>query len=189
MSARPGFADLASRSLTTFVGGINPWTNKAMPPRHQTAHLGSTPFATTSTPAAKKKSGPPPGTKYSARVDLTALKIEDNVPLPRHNPTEGKWAEFFADLKPKQAIKCKSELVQAVASAMRKFIKENKKEAEFTVIQQRTITADPGRGIEADDKHGRVWMWPKEEAAASLPPRSRGGVTVGAIRRAAKVAQ
>lgn len=185
MSARPAFANLTTRSLTTFVGGINPWTRKPMPPRHQTAHLGSTPFVQAKAP---KKNGPSVGAKYTGRVDLAALKIEDNVPLPRHMPS-GKYADFFAGLKPKQSVKCKTELVLAIASGMRKYLKEAKLDATLTVIQQSTIAADPENGIEADPKHGRVWLWPKDGDAKSLPPGSRGGVAVGKARRAEKGVQ
>lgn len=189
MNARPAFADSSTRRpITQFAGDTNPWTKQAMP--SATSSLPTSPFSIVGNRTTPKRNGPAPGSsKYRPRVDLSTLKIEHGIPLPMHRKNEGKYADYFAKMQPKDCITCKTDEVTALANAMRKWLKDNNKVDTLAVISVKTIPEDPERGAPADPEHGRVWLWPKGEAPNWMPAKSRGGAILAQQRRAGKAAK
>lgn len=200
MRTRPAIAEVINPAFrTVFAAGINPWTNETMPAAapSSTAHLGSNPFtshgypaaepksaklaavpapARTSTPTAdgtkKRKNGPAPGTLCRGRVDMAALKIEKDVPLPT-TVTTSSYAELFSRMEPKDCITCKPGEVVSIANAMRKWLRDERKIDVLQVVSEKNSPKNP--------EFGHVWMWPKSDFKA-LPPKSRGGVVLGRLR-------
>jgi hypothetical protein len=82
-------------------------------------------------------------------VDPSKLTI-GNDPLPAHRARANKYADLMAKLKPGQCIKCKSDQVGAVASAVKKHIENNR--LDCTV----RLTKNYGDGM------GRVWLMKNE---------------------------
>ncbi|MCA0214773.1 MAG: hypothetical protein LCH79_16540 [Proteobacteria bacterium] len=136
MSARPAFANNPTRARTTFAPGFSsPWSH-LMP--------ASTPFQSK------------PRVRNRPRIDLTTLKIEKDVPPPEGRNIIGKYNDYFSQMAPKDAIKCKPDEVSPIANALRKWIKDKKKDGEFTVLSQ--------KNCDDDLSIGRVWLWPKGES-------------------------
>jgi hypothetical protein len=65
-----------------------------------------------------------------------------------------------------------------IGQALRKYLKENKKDGELTVIV--------AQNREDDRARGGVWAWPKAEIEAVSARVSNPGVATAAKRRAAK---
>lgn len=137
MSARPAFANNPTRARTTFAPGFSsPWSH-LMP-------------ATTTKPEPKTRA------RNRPRIDLATLKIEKNVPPPEGRNIIGKYNEYFSTLAPKDAIKCQPDEVSPIANALRKWIKDKKKDGELIVLSQ--------KNCDDDLSIGRVWLWPKDES-------------------------
>lgn len=126
--------------------------------------------------SATRKGGPGPakGTICRGKVDMAALKIRKNVPLPT-SVTTSSYAERFSMMEPTDCIECKPHEVVSVANAMRKWINEQRKNDSLQVISEKNDPKNP--------EVGHVWLWPKGDLK-SLPPRSRGGVALGNQKRA-----
>lgn len=117
-------------TATTFVNGINPWTQAKQPTR------------TTKMP--KKP------TTSTRRVDPATLEIADD-PLPSVRLITNKYWPIFGKMKVGQNIRCRPDEVQPVANALRKFVEMHKiahKGNPARVISQ----------YNAPDGIGRVWL-------------------------------
>lgn len=82
------------------------------------------------------------------KVDMDALQITDDKPVPTRLPVGNKYEHIFKAIKPGQAIKCRSEDTARVSVALRKWILDNLDASKFTV---KMVSKYP-------DGMGRVWL-------------------------------
>lgn len=84
--------------------------------------------------------------KNTGLADLKSISVHSD-PLPtKRQITTSKYASHFAKMDLGQNIRCKPTDVNKVSQAMRKYIRENKLQAE--VVSR----------IKCEDGIGRVWM-------------------------------
>ena len=114
-------------------------------------------------PAAKKpKRTITPSNHGVPRADVSAMKIEYDMPLPAGRAAladGGMYAGLLKGMKPGACIVCKTEEVYAVASALRVWIKRQGKVKQWSVRTQTKWPEHRGKG--------RVWCWPE-------PPPTEG---------------
>lgn len=113
---------------TTFVNGINPWTQAKQP--------------TKTTKMPKKP--------ITRRIDPSELEIASD-PLPSVRLVTNKYWPIFGKMKVGQNVRCKPDEVQPVSQALRKYIEMHKvahKGKPVRVISQSN----------APDGIGRVWL-------------------------------
>lgn len=90
-------------------------------------------------------------------VDVSALQVTDDKPVITRVKQGNKYQALFDSMKPGQCVKCRTEEVQTVSQAMRKWIFENRDITKFGV---KAVNNYPD-----DDGMGRVWLVQKGGAA------------------------
>lgn len=133
-----------------------------MQPATQFAN-GRSPWPVVTTSATKKEPvavKPVEKRKYAKSIDTSALKLELDVPVPASRVIVGKYDKLFSKMPVRGSYQLPPDQVQSVANALRKWLKEHKKDGELMVVSIK-------QGDAKDPDKGRVWLWPRDEHAPS----------------------